>query len=1299
LGGNATFSGTTYQANVIAYVAVHVLTETKLHWLPLADDTPTALAGEVKGPGDDARIQFAPPSASIEVQSKHGLKGPKTTEKALATIRDASQWDDSTTVILAVDSSSSESVRIDLRKDLDRLRSGRTDDLRDITKTIITALGAEIIQTLKRIRVVVVDVDSVGDSGLTRALELLSDNLEDPSQAAAAFALLQADAASMCAKKEARSKQELVQLLANAGIRLRPPRKTRKWHEDLRYSRNLLKNEEPQAALAMLSQVEADLRSGTPDGEVLYRLNQHKAAAHLQLHHLDLAIQFAQRALDHDPSGLYALSNLATAYALAGDVDDARIFAEKLIAAHPESTEAWATAVQVAAIIGDTAPKVPENISAASAYQCELARICLVRGDFDDARRITSSLIAAGDRSAPTLLLRVETLLANDVDQLPAAERLARATDVVRISTEILESHSPITDAIRRKALVTRSIAQRALGKVDESHADVERAREISPDEPSVIAAAAQARIQGGDEEGALALLSAPIVATTPFLLTLRASLLASRDPVAARRDLDGVIKILADKEQDLPDSVRSGAAEAALSLGDSALARKLLSETSATFKTSGHYLLMQGRVSASEGDLQAAEQFYREAIAQIPTHKADLLAEFATLLLRAGFADRAVTVFKEVTVPDSALRQFVHALIQTDHLGDAQLAIERSGKGGMLPDWAVAYAAKIATRRNDPEAAAQYLEDLVARGQATPAGRLMLVETLLDLNQTPRAHAHTEALRRDEELEPRERMQLAHLQVKIGRPEEGVATALKAFREAPHNPEINRAFVGAVFLSKLPPLEVTEVGPNTHVQLRGEGGTILEYLVLPRMSGDGSLLPHEISDDAAKQTGLLGLRVGDQFIQNKDTWFEKRWTVEQLQSSTKYLFNYVLSNYHTRFPTEEFFVAGFKLDPEHPSLKDFLPVIASTESRAKHIEHLLGLYREQILPLEFVANLAGGSVSGLMGHISFTADGGPLFVEWSGEEGQRLSRDTAKSATTIVLTESALVTLQRLDLLDTVRTRYQCIAPRSLRDLIRKELSEAEERVTEGHSVVVPGGPTGFAMQSFEAGDAVLVNARDRHKALLDWLDREVTILPRPLAAFGENIKQTEEFRTQLGHASSDAVELAKHNVATLLADDLGLRIVARHSNTPSVSTLSVVHVLTEEGVIAEEARDRFLIDLVEQHYNAVAPTAELLLESMAPTREANARRQAFALLAGPEMTIVESARTLVRAIKIAATRVGTITTDQIASEGLAAMALRFPAKASAQVVARVAEAELFLMPKTLQATKRVCLEFFRRR
>lgn len=255
MSGDATFAGTNYQASVVAYVFVHVLTETKLRWVALADDTPSAVSGEVGGPGDDARVEFRTGSAPIEIQAKHGLKPQKCID-AFEAIRDGSTPGDTTGVILVVDSTSSPAVRNDLWRDLDRLRSGRDDNLKELTRNIASALGSRAEDVMRRTHILTLDLGRHSDAGATRALEILIDSLNDESQAVAAWSVLEKDAALMCAEKTRRTKRALLDVLAKAGITVRPPRQTRKWHEELRYTEKLLADDD-RSALALLLRVEA----------------------------------------------------------------------------------------------------------------------------------------------------------------------------------------------------------------------------------------------------------------------------------------------------------------------------------------------------------------------------------------------------------------------------------------------------------------------------------------------------------------------------------------------------------------------------------------------------------------------------------------------------------------------------------------------------------------------------------------------------------------------------------------------------------------------------------------------------------------------------------------------------------------------------------------------------------------------------------------------------------------------------------------------------------------------------------
>ena len=696
---------------------------------------------------------------------------------------------------------------------------------------------------------------------------------------------------------------------------------------------------------------------------------------------------------------------------------------------------------------------------------------------------------------------------------------------------------------------------------------------------------------------------------------------------------------------------------------------------------------------------MNRAEEHYRHAATEFPSHQSELLLELALKFLDAKNSDAAKAVLRDISsVPAHLKKSYARALIAVDQLAEAQKVIDTLAvEGGTLPGWAVGFAAQIATRRNDATAAANYLEELVARDHATIAGMLSLVEALLDLGHRDRANIHLDQLLASDEPEPTERMQLAQLLSRGNRRDQAIDAALQAFREAPHSPDINRAFAGTILNTKRAPVECDEVIPDTHVLLRDDAGGQIEYLVFSKPASQR--LPDEIDLESARAVGLLGLRVGDVLRQNADTWREKQWKVVEIQPVAKFLFNDVLAHYNTRFPDAPFFVTSFKVNADQPSIADLQPMIASTGDRERHNQELLTIYREKVLPLDFIARMTGGSVSELMSHLSHADSGLPLYVEWSDEEGTRASAEAASRDGAVVVTRSALFTLQMSGLLDVMVDR-PLFAPRSLRDVLQAELAEADERVDEGWHSVVAGGPAGITFQNLPPGHEVLRRRRNSLKALLDWCEETLDFQPRPLEAFGKSDSQTEEGRQQLGESASDALELAQYTPATLYADDLGLRGLAAALQIRSFSTISLLHRLTERGMLSPTKRDRHLVDLAERHYNSVIATPELLREALGLHRSSQARRETFSLLAGPSMTPVLAARTVLRAVKIELTSsIQSASIAQIVREGLSAMVLRFPLQMCTQVMTRVAEDELIVLPNELQLVKKVCVAFLKER
>ena len=1287
MSGSAVFSGTDYQASVVAYVSVHILTGTKLRWLEDRDDTPTAISGETKGPGDDARVELRGSASSFEVQAKHGLQVGERLTEVFERVKNAE--DTTSRVVLVVDSSSSRSITFDLARQLRRIRAGRTDDVRKPASSLLNALGTDGSKVLNRIRIRLLDLDAepVGRD-TKRGVELLGENLRDPARAEAAWKVLVADGARLCADRSRTNKNELATLLKSHGIEVLPAKETRRWHDDLRLSQRQLDAEEAEAALALLNQVEAELTSGQPDGALLYKLNRHKAAACLQLRRIEDARTFASKALDHEPQGLRALASLAQAHMLAGDLPEADELVDRMLALHRDAPLAWLVRGQVSSLKGRSLPEVPAAVAETSDFRKGWANICLVCGRITEAQEDSARLIAEGDRSPSTLLLRAGALLA-EIDQLTAEFRRQRADDVNRLCSEVVEQSKDATRAEISRALRFRSHAQAVLDNTSEARDDIERAFLLRPDDDETLQATALSRLAAGDVTGALTVLLRPMVDKDPFLLAMRAGVrVEAGDRDGGRRDVETAMG--------LPwrdgDSVRSVLIESALALGDVSLAARLLSELSEDANSTGPGQLLQAHLAVAENDLCRAEPHYRAAAAACPGRGDEILTELGVKLVGAGSFGDAVAVFEKVrSFSDLASRAFVHALMALNRLAEAQTQLDAVIRSEEAPDWVLDYAARIAFQTDDAVTAATHLEELIGRNQSNHSAKLALAHTLLELDLPKRAAVHTDELRRVEGLSARDQMGLAQLLVAMEESDEAIELAYRAYRRSHRSAEMNRAFVGVVMHSRSVPRKVDCVGPGTHVRLVGDEGKTREYIVL-QDTGDQPLLEHEITQSDAESAGIMGLQRDEAFVQNAGTWMEEVWRVSEIDTSVRFAYNDVLSEYPTRFPAEDFFVKGFNVSSEHLTPTDLAPFISASHERERHFEQLANLYKKHVLPLEMVVKGAGISVVDFMLNLQEAEEMPPLFVEFDGKDAESAARSVAHDADGVVLTRTALFSLWQLGLQDSAASAFRLLAPRALRTQVREELADAEDAVRDGRRAL-GRAQSGLPAHEVFAGDPALLRRRDDLRSQLRWLDERVEVRPRPLEAFGEPGGSDEEVRAHVGHASYDAVELARVAGATLYADDLGLRTAVASESVPSFSSVALVPELSEHGAITTADRDRLLVDLVERHYVTVRVTAEMLGESLRETRRQSSAGVVFLALAVSVGSAEEGATTIMQAVKREALKqIRTRSTHEITRRGLEALASRFSKPDVLRALERAAMEELALLPNDQHAVQAVC-------
>lgn len=1298
MSGAATFSGVNFQARVIAYVYANILAQSRLAWLPPYDDIPLGISGETDGPGDDAQIEFGKNRGAVEIQAKHGLTGGARLTEAVLAIRDRSTAGDTSDVILIVDRGSSRTIHQDFASDLTRFRSGRTDRLH----ADITHLRAELGKNenlLYRIHVIGLDIDEPHHSHYRLVMQLLEPILQDPDQASSAWGMLITDAVELCAKRLRRTRKELVDLLSSAGIAVLPPTRQQRFMHHLDLSKRLLAEQKPEVVLGMLSSIEAEIKGSDAEAHLHFRLNQHRSVALRQLGRLEDSLAAAKKSLEFEPGNPHGLIPAAQAAAEIGDLAAATEFIDRAIETDADNVFAWALRAQFAALAGESLPIPGVAISSSPEYQTSLAHIASTAGDWNRVLEITSRLLERGLRTTEVLSLRITALIMS-ARSLVGTQKSGQLGDAERLASEALEA-LPEDDPLTVEFLVHRSDARRGLGLTAASDSDLLRARQLDNEDPDALGRLAQSQLRANRYDETVQLLRNDVTENHPALLLLRAqALIATNDKVAAQRDLDAALSGI----ENAPDSdaLRLSGAEVALDLGDTRTAEYLLNTVVSDSFAPEMQAALHGRLAFARGDAIETKRFFIDAAARAPELGARLLAEGARRLMQLDRLEEAIAMFDEVgleELPDEAHFDYARALMTTNQLLRVSELLDGLVKRGKEPDWSLFMAADIAIQQGDIPKAIGKLRDLANRHPDDNRITFELSRRLFSIGAYEEARTHLDSLANSQSLSPTDQINTAHLLKEDGHVEEAATLALKAFRAEQQDPAMHRRFAQLFMIN--PPIisAPVEVAANTYVKLADDYGATREYVVYEDEPIDP--LRKELHVDDAASAGYLGKRIGDVIETDSGTWRGERWTIAEILPAAVYVFRDVISHYEERFPSEPFFVKMMKLSDES-SVKFLAPLIGPLHARKDRIEGILRLYREQILPLGLVARLLSTSIPDLMQSVTIgDAEFERFSVEWFDMEGQDESIDAARHATEVVITRSVLKTLLDLGLLEVVADTYTWIAPHSLREALTQERVDATKLLLDGHRTVM-AGDTGLRFEELEPGHPLLVSREIAIGTLLEWMSAHVRVEVRPLGTFELPGSSEAQAWAALGDDSNDALRLASHRGAAMLADDLGLRkLLPKGGPTRSFSIVALLPVLAERGIISTEERDRLLLRLVDLKYSAIVPTLELLTKAILDAHGSIPKvASACSLLSSPPIDLSKSAHLAGQLLKTqSVASVQVLALDQLVQMILEAMSKRWAPGLCAYALTEAAARELNLMPQHLETTRDVAVTFLRTR
>ncbi len=212
MSGSGGDGGYDYQADAgFAYVATHVLCGQPLSWFEDFDDTPLAVSSETGGPGDDLAIETQS-GFSIEVQSKRGLERGKKFDDTVRRLIIGLVRNPDLRCVLLVNSTTSGTIREDFRNDVLRLGDGRTDELKEITKSVLSLFEpADNVSPAIFRRFRIVEWQTEAASAVCMAL--LRQVVENPAQTETAWDLLGKDGHRQMSRRGRRDAETLSRLL------------------------------------------------------------------------------------------------------------------------------------------------------------------------------------------------------------------------------------------------------------------------------------------------------------------------------------------------------------------------------------------------------------------------------------------------------------------------------------------------------------------------------------------------------------------------------------------------------------------------------------------------------------------------------------------------------------------------------------------------------------------------------------------------------------------------------------------------------------------------------------------------------------------------------------------------------------------------------------------------------------------------------------------------------------------------------------------------------------------------------
>jgi hypothetical protein len=316
----------------------------------------------------------------------------------------------------------------------------------------------------------------------------------------------------------------------------------------------------------------------------------------------------------------------------------------------------------------------------------------------------------------------------------------------------------------------------------------------------------------------------------------------------------------------------------------------------------------------------------------------------------------------------------------------------------------------------------------------------------------------------------------------------------------------------------------------------------------------------NEIFPNDPRALMLIGRHTGDEVVFNPGEFDESRCSIIEVKSKYVHAFQQTLLEFRNWFT--------------HPGLRamdvrddDFSGFFAMLDRQYQRNSHVLGLYKEKILPLGALASMLGRNLFEIWGGLTYSP-GMRLYASTGAPARLAYEDEALKKADALVLDLSAVMTLNLLGLLDKLPLLFdRLIVPRPVIDELNEWLAP---QVGEGKpTMMVWKDERGYMREDIT--EEMLENRRRFLEHIREFIDKSATIVPVN-KVLDLPKEQVDQYETVFGTTSMSSLLVAHELKLPLYTDDLGLSLMAGQQEwgVTGCSTQSVLLRMKNRGLFS---------------------------------------------------------------------------------------------------------------------------------